>query len=122
IVRAVSRMPFWFQLYVFRYRASWEKIIGRAPAAVCPVLFVTVDLPQRGQRHADLKNGLTVPPRLTLRNALDIATKPGWIARVLMGKRKTFGNIDHYVRRHNIRFGTANSSQNHFYQSLTSPD
>ncbi len=62
------------------------------------MLFVTVDLPQRGQRHADLKNGLTVPPRLTLRNAFDIATKPAWVARVLMGKRKTFGNVDAYLK------------------------
>jgi len=117
-VRAVTQKPFWFQLYVFRDRAFCEEIMGRARDAGCPVLFVTVDLPQRGQRHADLKNGLTVPPRLTMRNALDIATKPTWIARVLMGKRKTFGNIDHYVKRNNIKFGAANWSQNHFDQSL----
>jgi len=117
-IRAVTTKPFWFQLYVFRDRVFCEEIMGRARDAGCPVLFVTVDLPQRGQRHADLKNGLTVPPRLTLRNALDIATKPAWIARVLMGKRKTFGNIDHYIKRHNIKFGTANWSQNHFDQSL----
>ena len=117
-VRAVTQKPFWFQLYVFRDRGFCEEIIGRARDAGCPVLFVTVDLPQRGQRHADLKNGLTVPPRLTLRNALDIATKPAWMARVLMGKRKTFGNVDHYLKRNNIKFGTANWSQNHFDQSL----
>jgi len=117
-VRAVTRKPFWFQLYVFRDRAFCEEIIGRARDAGCPVLFVTVDLPQRGQRHADLKNGLTVPPRLTMRNALDIATKPAWIARVLMGKRKTFGNVEHYLKRNSIKFGTANWSQNHFDQSL----
>jgi L-lactate dehydrogenase (cytochrome) len=117
-VRAVTAKPFWFQLYVFRDRGFCEEIIGRARDAGCPVLFVTVDLPQRGQRHADLKNGLTVPPRLTLRNALDIATKPAWIARVLMGKRKTFGNVEHYLKKNNIKFGTANWSQNHFDQSL----
>jgi len=117
-VRAVTQKPFWFQLYVFRDRGFCAEIIDRARDAGCPVLFVTVDLPQRGQRHADLKNGLTVPPRLTLRNALDIATKPAWVARVLMGKRKTFGNIDHYVKRNNIKFGAANWSQNHFDQSL----
>jgi L-lactate dehydrogenase (cytochrome) len=117
-VRAVTKKPFWFQLYVFRDRGFSEEIIARARDAQCPVLFVTVDLPQRGQRHADIKNGLTVPPRLTLRNALDIATKPGWIARVLMGKRKTFGNVDHYLKRNNISLGTANWSQNHFDQSL----
>jgi L-lactate dehydrogenase (cytochrome) len=117
-VRAVTRKPFWFQLYVFRDRAFCEEIIGRARDAGCTALFVTVDLPQRGQRHADLKNGLTVPPRLTMRNALDIATKPAWIARVLMGKRKTFGNVDDYLRRNGITLGTANWSQNHFDQSL----
>ena len=117
-VRAATTKPFWFQLYVFRDRGFSKEIIARARDAQCPVLFVTVDLPQRGQRHADLKNGLTVPPRLTLRNALDIATKPGWIARVLMGKRKTFGNVDDYLRRKNIRLGTANWSQTHFDQSL----
>jgi L-lactate dehydrogenase (cytochrome) len=117
-VRAVTRKPFWFQLYVFRDRGFCEEIIGRARDAGCPVLFVTVDLPQRGQRHADLKNGLTVPPRLTLRNVLDIATKPAWVARVLMGKRKSFGNVDHYLKRNNIELGTANWSQNHFDQSL----
>jgi L-lactate dehydrogenase (cytochrome) len=117
-VRAVTTKPFWFQLYVFRDRGFCEEIIGRARDAGCPVLFVTVDLPQRGQRHADLKNGLTVPPRLTLRNALDIATKPAWIARVLMGKRKTFGNVEHYLKKNSIKFGTANWSQNHFDQSL----
>jgi L-lactate dehydrogenase (cytochrome) len=117
-VRAVTEKPFWFQLYVFRDRGFCEEIVGRARDAGCPVLFVTVDLPQRGQRHADLKNGLTVPPRLTLRNAFDIATKPAWVARVLMGKRKTFGNVEHYLKKNSIKFGTANWSQNHFDQSL----
>jgi L-lactate dehydrogenase (cytochrome) len=117
-VRAATKKPFWFQLYVFRDRGFSEEIIGRARDAQCPVLFVTVDLPQRGQRHCDLKNGLTVPPHLTLRNAFDIATKPGWVARVLLGKRKTFGNIDEYLRRKNITLGTANWSQTHFDQSL----
>ena len=117
-VRAALKKPFWFQLYVFRDRGFCAEIIGRARNAQCPVLFVTVDLPQRGQRHADIKNGLTVPPRLTWKNAFDIATKPTWIARVLMGKRKTFGNVDDYLRRKGIRLGTANWSQTHFDQSL----
>src|SRR6266540_466685 len=64
-VRSVVTRPFWFQLYVFRDRGFSESIIARARAANCSALFVTVDLPMRGQRHADLKNGLTVPPRLT---------------------------------------------------------
>ncbi len=117
-VRAATKKPFWFQLYVFRDRGFSEEIIARARDAQCPALFVTVDLPQRGQRHCDIKNGLTVPPRLTLRNAIDIATKPAWVARVLMGKRKTFGNVDAYLKRKNIALGTANWSQTHFDQSL----
>jgi L-lactate dehydrogenase (cytochrome) len=96
-VRSVVTQPFWFQLYVFRDRGFSESIIARARAANCSALFVTVDLPMRGQRHADLKNGLTVPPRLTARNALDIATKPGWALGVLLGRRKTFGNVEAYL-------------------------
>lgn len=97
-VRAVTSKPFWFQLYVFRDRGFSESVIERARSAGCSALFVTVDLPMRGQRHADLKNGLVVPPKLTLRNALSIATKPEWALSVLLGKRKSFGNIDAYLK------------------------
>jgi L-lactate dehydrogenase (cytochrome) len=98
-VRSVTKGPFWFQLYVFRDRGFSESVIDRAKEAGCTALFVTVDLPMRGQRHADLKNGLEVPPRLKLHNAIDILTKPVWTTRVLMGKRKSFGNIDAYLRQ-----------------------
>ncbi|MFA6265484.1 MAG: alpha-hydroxy acid oxidase [Pseudolabrys sp.] len=97
-VRGATKGPFWFQLYVFKDRGFSEEVIERAKTAGCTALFVTVDLPMRGQRHCDLKNGLTVPPRLTARNALNIMTKPAWLASVLMGKRKSFGNVDHYLR------------------------
>jgi L-lactate dehydrogenase (cytochrome) len=97
-IRAATKAPFWFQLYVFRDRGFSQSVVERAKAAGCTALFVTVDLPLRGQRHADIKNGLEVPPRLTLRNALDIATKPAWAMRVLFGKRKSFGNIDAYIK------------------------
>jgi L-lactate dehydrogenase (cytochrome) len=97
-VRSVVKQPFWFQLYMFRDRGFSKSVIERARAAGCTALFVTVDLPMRGQRHADIKNGLTVPPRLTVRNAFDIATKPAWLAKVLLGKRKTFGNIEAYLK------------------------
>jgi L-lactate dehydrogenase (cytochrome) len=96
-VRAATKAAFWFQLYVFRDRGFSESVIERATAAGCTALFLTVDLPMRGQRHCDLKNGLSVPPRITVRNALDVATKPGWAFGVLMGKRKSFGNIDVYL-------------------------
>jgi L-lactate dehydrogenase (cytochrome) len=97
-VRAATKQPFWFQLYVFRDRKFSESVIERARLAKCTALFVTVDLPLRGQRHADIKNGLEVPPRLRVRNLLDIATKPAWALKVLMGKRKSFGNIDAYLK------------------------
>ena len=98
-VRSATTAPFWFQLYVFRDRGFSEAVIERAKAAGCTALFVTVDLPLRGHRHADIKNGLEVPPRMTMRNAFDMITKPAWTAGVLMGKRKTFGNIEAYIKR-----------------------
>ncbi len=75
-IRSVTKAPFWFQLYVFRDRGFSESVIERAKEAGCTALFLTVDLPLRGQRHCDIKNGLSVPPRLTARNAFDIMTKP----------------------------------------------
>lgn len=98
-IRSAIKGPFWFQLYVFRDRGFSEQVIARARDAGCTALFVTVDLPMRGQRHADLKNGLVVPPRLTLRNAFDMLTKPSWALSVLMGKRKTFGNLEAYLNK-----------------------
>jgi L-lactate dehydrogenase (cytochrome) len=89
---AVER-PFWFQLYVMKDRGFTRSLIARAEAAACPVLVVTLDLQVQGQRHRDLRNGLSIPPRLTAKNALDIATKPAWAAGVLFGKRRTFGNL-----------------------------
>jgi L-lactate dehydrogenase (cytochrome) len=92
-VRAATRAPFWFQLYVMRDRGYTAALIDRAEAAGCPVLMITVDIPVSGLRRRDPKNGLTIPPRLTLRNALDIASKPAWATSVLFGKRRTFGNL-----------------------------
>src|SRR5215471_11484857 len=77
-VRQATKAPFWFQLYVFRDRGFSRSVIERVRAANCSALFVTADLPMRGQRHMDIKNGLTVPPRITLANAFDLATKPAW--------------------------------------------
>jgi L-lactate dehydrogenase (cytochrome) len=90
--------PFWFQLYVFRDRGFSRETIERAKAANCSALFVTVDLPMRGQRHMDIKNGLTVPPRLTWRNAFDMAIRPVWIANVLRSRRRSFGNVQSYLK------------------------
>ena len=92
-VRAATKAPFWFQLYVMKDRGYTASLIDRAEAAGCPVLMMTVDIPVSGLRRRDAKNGMSIPPRLTLRNALDIATKPRWALGVLRGKRKTFGNL-----------------------------
>ena len=117
-VRGATNAPFWFQLYMFRDRGFSKTVIERARAAGCPALLVTVDLPMRGQRHADIKNGLTVPPRLTLRNAFDVARRPAWLAKVLLGRRKTFGNVEHYLKgRVGIEQAGAWSNQN-FDRSL----
>jgi L-lactate dehydrogenase (cytochrome) len=85
--------PFWFQLYVMRDRGFAASLIERAKAAGCSALVLTLDLQIQGQRHRDLKNGLSVPPRLTLATALDVMRKPGWALNVLTGKRKSFGNL-----------------------------
>ena len=92
-VRDGSSAPFWFQLYLMRDRGFNTDLIARARGAQCPVLVMTLDLQVQGERRRDAKNGLAVPPRLTLRNALDIASKPRWVYGMLRGKRRNFGNI-----------------------------
>jgi len=96
VATAVDK-PFWFQLYVMKDRGFIRALIERAAAAKCSALVLTVDLQVIGQRHRDIKNGMTVPPKLRINNLIDIATKPAWALGVLRGKRKTFGNIaGHY--------------------------
>jgi L-lactate dehydrogenase (cytochrome) len=90
--------PFWFQLYVMKDRGFIRSLIERAAAAKCSALVLTVDLQILGQRHRDIKNGMTVPPELRLKNFVDIATKPAWALSVLRGKRKTFGNISGHIK------------------------
>ncbi|TFJ95110.1 short-chain dehydrogenase [Platysternon megacephalum] len=85
--------PFWFQLYVMRDRGFVKALIERAIAVKCSALVLTVDLQVIGQRHQDIKNGMTVPPELRLKNLIDIALRPAWIASVMRGKRRTFGNL-----------------------------
>ncbi len=89
--------PFWFQLYVMRDRKFVRRLIERAAAAGCSALVVTLDLQISGQRHKDLKNGLSAPPRLTLLNLLNMAGKPRWCLGMLGTKRHTFGNIIGHV-------------------------
>jgi L-lactate dehydrogenase (cytochrome) len=97
-VAAAVERPFWFQLYVMKDRGFVREMIERAIAARCSALVLTVDLQVLGQRHCDLRNGMTVPPEIRVRNLLDIATKPGWALSILRGKRKTFGNLAGHVR------------------------
>jgi L-lactate dehydrogenase (cytochrome) len=97
-VAAAVERPFWFQLYVVRDRGFVRELIERARAANCSVLMPTLDLNLLGQRHCDVKNGLTVPPEITLANLLDVARKPAWALSVLRGKRKTFGNLAGHIK------------------------
>ncbi len=97
-IAAAVKKPFWFQLYVMKDRGFIRSLIERARAAKCSALVLTVDLQVLGQRHKDIKNGMTVPPELMrLDTLLDIATKPRWALSVLRGKRKSFGNISGHV-------------------------
>jgi L-lactate dehydrogenase (cytochrome) len=92
-VREATRQPFWFQQYLMKDRGFNRELIDRAAAAQCSALMLTLDLQVLGERRRDPRNGLTIPPRLTFRNALDVATKPAWALKVLFGKRRTFGNL-----------------------------
>ncbi len=88
---------FWFQLYMMKDRAFMSRLIARAKAAQCGALVLTMDLQILGQRHKDIVNGLSAPPKLTLKNLLNIATKPRWAMGMLGTKRREFGNIVGHV-------------------------
>ena len=92
-VAARTSKPFWFQLYMMKDRSFIERLIERAQAANCSALVVTLDLQVLGQRHKDLKNGLSAPPKLTLPNILNMMTKPRWCMGMLGTPRRGFGNI-----------------------------
>ncbi len=96
VATAVNK-PFWFQLYVIKDRGFIRALIERAKAAKCSALVLTVDLQILGQRHRDIKNGLTVPPEWRIRNIFDIATKPAWLLSIARSRHRTFGNISGYV-------------------------
>lgn len=93
-----TNSPFWFQLYVMKDQAFLEALIERAKKAKCSALVLTLDLQLLGQRHLDIKNGLSVPLRPTLRNLFDLATKLKWSTQMLRTKRKSFGNIVGHVK------------------------
>lgn len=92
-VAAHTSAPFWFQLYVMKDEDFVDRIIDRAKAANCSALVLTLDLQILGQRHKDIKNGLSAPPKLTIPNILNMMTKPEWCLAMLGTKRRSFGNI-----------------------------
>jgi L-lactate dehydrogenase (cytochrome) len=98
VSEGTGRHPFWFQLYVMRDRGFIESLIDRAKAANCSALVLTLDLQIMGQRHKDLKNGLSAPPKLTLANILNMASKPRWCLGMAGTKRRQFGNIVGHVQ------------------------
>jgi len=97
-VAAHTKAPFWFQLYVMRDRDFIERLIDRAKAAKCGALMLTLDLQVLGQRHKDLKNGLSAPPKPTLANMINLMTKPRWCLAMAGTPRRQFGNIVGHVK------------------------
>lgn len=97
-IAAHTTRPFWFQLYVMRDRDFMRRLIDRAKAARCSALMVTLDLQVMGQRHKDIKNGLSAPPKPTLRNLLNLATKAQWCLAMARTPRRNFGNIVGHVK------------------------
>jgi L-lactate dehydrogenase (cytochrome) len=96
-VAAAVDQPFWFQLYVMKDRGFARSLVERAAAAKCSALVLTVDLQILGQRHRDIKNGMTVPPQWTFAKIVDMATKPAWLTSVARAQSRTFGNLAGYV-------------------------
>jgi isopentenyl diphosphate isomerase/L-lactate dehydrogenase-like FMN-dependent dehydrogenase len=97
-VAAHTKAPFWFQLYMMRDRSAMERMIERARASRCSALILTLDLQVIGQRHKDIYNGLTAPPRPTLRNLVNLATKPAWCFEMMRTRRRSFGNLVGHVQ------------------------
>src|SRR3569623_2565771 len=98
VAQGTDGHPFWFQQYVMRDRDFINSLIDRAKAANCSALVLTLDLQILGQRHKDLKNGLSAPPKPALANMLNLATKPRWCLEMLGTKRRHFGNIVGHVK------------------------
>lgn len=98
VAQATGRHPFWFQLYMMRDRGFVRSLIERAAAANCSSLMVTLDLQVPGQRHKDKKNGLSTPPKLTLRSFAEMVSRPRWCMGMLSTHRRHFGNIVGHVQ------------------------
>jgi len=114
--------PFWFQLYMMRDRDAMARMIERARAAQCSALVLTLDLQVIGQRHKDLKNGLTAPPKPTLANILNLATKPRWCLGMLGTRRHTFRNLVGHVAEVSNMASLASWTNEQFDPSLSWDD
>ncbi|MFA7280699.1 MAG: alpha-hydroxy acid oxidase [Sterolibacterium sp.] len=117
-----SSAPFWFQLYVMRDRDFIGRLIDRAKAAGCSALVLTLDLQIMGQRHKDIKNRLSAPPRMTLRNLLNMSTKPRWGLGMLRTRRRTFRNVFGHAKNVDNLHTFAEWSANQFDPSLSWDD
>jgi L-lactate dehydrogenase (cytochrome) len=98
-VAAATRQPFWFQLYLMKDQKVNESLVRRAHDANCSALVLTLDLHVQGKRWADAKNGLSVPPRLTLHNTMDILSHPRWLLGMARSHRRTFGNLENEIKQ-----------------------
>lgn len=96
-IAAAVEKPFWFQLFFMKDRGFVRSLVERAAAAKCSALVITLDLPAIGQRHRDIRNGMGVPPKLRIKNIVDMATKPVWAVGIARGKRRTLGNLAGHV-------------------------
>ena len=114
--------PFWFQLYVMRDRDFVSQLVERARDANCSALMITLDLQILGQRHKDVHNGLSAPPKLTLRNMINMATKPGWCLGMLGTKRRAFRNIVGHVKGVEDMSSLASWTNSQFDPSLSWDD
>lgn len=114
--------PFWFQLYMMKDREFIKRLIGRARDAGCSALMMTVDLPLHGQRHKDIKNGLSAPPKPTLANWINLATKPRWCLAMLGTKRRVMGNIVGHVKGVSDMSSLASWSSEQFDPSVSWED
>jgi L-lactate dehydrogenase (cytochrome) len=114
--------PFWFQLYMMRDREAMARMIDRCKAARCSALVLTLDLQVIGQRHKDLKNGLTAPPRPTLANIINLATKPRWCLGMLGTRRHTFRNLVGHVESVSDMKSLAAWTNEQFDPRLSWPD
>ena len=114
--------PFWFQLYMMRDRDAMARMIDRCKAARCSALVLTLDLQVIGQRHKDLKNGLTAPPRPTLANIVNLMTKPRWCLGMAGTRRRTFRNLVGHVQGVSDMSSLAAWTNEQFDPRLSWPD